>query len=98
MNEEFPLLKDIIEKSERNFSQKIKMCLAKSTNVSYDLYFSDAADDATDFVDFVPDEKEILAVIEGLVNCFSSQGYGRARDYFIRLKIQTYMERLLQKS
>ena len=79
VNEEFPLLKDIIEKSEKDFSTKIKMCLDQINQCfPYDLYFSDAADDTTDFVDFVPDEKAIHAVIEGLVNCFSSQGFNRA--------------------
>lgn len=86
VNEEFPLLKDIIEKSEKDFSKKIKMCLDQINHCfPYDLYFSDAADDTTDFVDTETNEDQIRSTIEKLVEIFAAQGFTRDQ---IRRKIE----------
>ena len=50
INDEYPLIKDIVNNTDKEISGKLKICLEQiNLCFPYDLYFSDAADDGINF-------------------------------------------------
>lgn len=86
INEEYPTVKDILGNTSSETSQRMRICIDQINQCfPYDLYFSDAADDKTDFVDIEPNEDQVRSTIVKLIEIFEAQGFSSDQ---IRKKIE----------
>ena len=75
INEEYPTVKDILANASSRLP-KNEICIDQINQCfPYDLYFSDAADDKTDFVDIEPNEDQVRSTIVKLIEIFEAQGF-----------------------